>query len=280
MLKTEELLIAIRDDDDTAFTNLVGSIDEIIAEFGEAQKKTDTLRNRITELTKENSIIKASKGAPEEKISELHKRVRELEEDIANYRENDLVLPLFTPDFNCQSNKLIVIKELKTAIYMNSFLEYLGMSNEVLYNFEKRRILVVVVDDLKDELRNIKYRKHGFRINTEPTDNGIVVTNKTMEELKTFISFDAYDTVIVIDRSMQTTCAVNHPKEDIYYMIDSETDMVDYNVNSKKCIGFFSEEQLVGFTIKPGINILEYTEQRPGLIADCDFVQRILGYED
>lgn len=152
-------------------------------------------------------------------------------------------LPIISSDkMVLKCDKLVVFRELKPAIYMNTLLQQLNtVCVQKLLNERNKTFIILVFDFMTDQFRCHKYKKARFAINALPdlADNGnmIAVTNKIdMDFFRNTMKLHTFDYIFVIDRFGLLRPIVNHPKAYDFYLIDSSTDVSDFRVDKSKCI--------------------------------------------
>lgn len=155
-------------------------------------------------------------------------------------------MPIFQESTALNAEHIFYFKEIRPAVYMNSFLAYAGALLKIKYkNIYKKEYLIIVLDTLCDQYAVSKYRKRGWAINSRPDPkNGILVTNCfDFSRLKSEYNVDTVDLVLVIDRTHVTTDAVQISRAHKYYFVNTINDMTDYNLEPAYCIGFLGNFQ-------------------------------------
>ena len=173
--------------------------------------------------------------------------------------------------------EIINIKEIKPTIYMNSMINYLRAHFTYEYSYGMTKSLLLILDDLSDELRQIKYQKMGLVPNEFDDNNMVLLSNYHKETLINIVNFTNYDKVVILDRYRTLEC-VAKIKGEHFYLIDSESDIFDYNLNSDRCQIFATSTTHARYTVSPTFDALTINGQdRDVIAAECiPLIKRIV----
>lgn len=178
-------------------------------------------------------------------------------------------LPIISSDkMVLQCEKIVVFREIKPAIYLNTLAANLNDVCSTKLTFERNKSFIIIIFDLMtDQFRVFKYKKHKFAINALPdlADNGnmIVVTNKIdMEFFRTVMKLYSFDYIFIFDRFGLVQPIVSHPKAFDFYLIDSTTDVTDFKLDRNKCL-IYGKSEILQFrgSIMPDGNLFDKDEE-------------------
>ena len=154
------------------------------------------------------------------------------------------MLPIITNNVMLRAQYVLQLKEIKPAIYIDSLIGWTTLLLKSRYIRERGlHPIIVIFDNLIDQFRLAKYKKHGFCINTEPKGaQFVVVTNDcNLMFLKNVVEIQRYDFVMIIDRLGSARCVADSDKTVTYYLTDSPEDVTDFKLPADSCIMFNSD---------------------------------------
>lgn len=178
-------------------------------------------------------------------------------------------LPIISSDkMVLQCEKIVVFREIKPAIYLNTLAANLNDVCSTKLTFERNKSFIIIIFDLMtDQFRVFKYKKHKFAINALPdlADNGnmIAVTNKIdMEFFRTVMKLYSFDYIFIFDRFGLVQPIVSHPKAFDFYLIDSTTDVTDFKLDRNKSL-IYGKSEILQFrgSIMPDGNLFDKDEE-------------------
>lgn len=178
-------------------------------------------------------------------------------------------LPIISSDkMVLQCDKIVVFREIKPAVYLNTLASNLNDVCSTKLTFERNKSFIIIIFDLMtDQFRVFKYKKHKFAINSLPdlADNGnmIAVTNKIdMEFFRTVMKLYSFDYIFIFDRFGLVQPIVSHPKAFDFYLIDSTTDVTDFKLDRNKCL-IYGKSDMLQFrgSIMPDGNLFDKDEE-------------------
>lgn len=192
-------------------------------------------------------------------IIRLKEEIEELGKSNINIDKMNKMLPAIGNKFAISAAKIVVLKEIKTAVYMNSLVRQMNAILRSRVNSEQHKTYCIVVFDmLMDQFRLFKYKKHGFAINKPPivtakNDLQVVVTNQLdVSFLKGTLKLNTFDYLVVIDRLKLPVSAVKHSAATEFYLIDSYHDLEDFKIRGGDFIIFGDSNKLTpALSIEP-----------------------------
>lgn len=230
-----------------------------VAELDEVKEKLEQteehLERALSELNKKKEE-KSSYFSPDEVgKDELIKTLKaQLDLASSNIRTdvNDS-LPVLKDDMHLSAKRLIVFKEIKRAPYMHILTEGLRLhAISPKHISEGKRIITIIYDNLTD-LNKTKYMKHQYSINVPPIEKfPVIVTDVlTQDFLRNIANIFVYNYIFIIDRLGSNKLVVSRKDAEVFYLIDSESDVADYNLDYKRCISFYDSNGQSYFDILP-----------------------------
>lgn len=255
---------------------------KLLAEVESKSEIISSLSNELEIFKKKPTFDQTAKKALEDKIKELQTQLTVATKGV-------VTVPVITESTKLSGEKVIVFRELKPCIYMNSLIEFVSTSYALYNNYEgkkKGKKLLIVLDPLTDDNRMIKYIAHNFKFNEMGNLLPVIITNKTEKEISELVNLSEYRFVTVIDRYGKSQCAVSRSDTDIYYAVDSYADIIDFNLNGSKCVGFMpdnkcKESRPFGYYITPFTTLDErYSGDFTPLMGESEFIQEVLCYEE
>lgn len=164
------------------------------------------------------------------------------------------MLPIITDSIMLKTPYVLQLKEVKTSIYVNSLVKYTALLlKSALIRDRGQAPLIIIFDNLMDQFRIQKYKKHGYAINTAPNaPNFVVVTNDlSLLFLKETLRIQKYDFVMIIDRLGSIRNVAKSEKVVTYYLIDSPEDITDFKLDPQACIGFYANDGSCKYFTEP-----------------------------
>ena len=113
--------------------------------------------------------------------------------------------------------------------------------------------MLLILDDSTDELRYTKYTKMGLVLNEFDENNVVLLSNYTKDTLSDMLNFTRYDKVVIVDRYRTAEC-VAKIKGETYYLIDSESDIFDYNLDGERCQIFATSTTHARYLVSPNFD--------------------------
>lgn len=239
----------------------------------ELARMSDLLRDTKTELIQSaaqyNLVIQETAGLTDE-FEQTKQKLSQLE---ANAEDQDLlntiarlklqladankekmstnglktIMPIIGSSFALNARKVICFKEVRPAIYMNTFISAL---NEILKDTvgktQRRSYCIVVLDMMLSDFDKFKYNKKKFNINCAPVANSAkpkmatVINNFDVAFLKGTLKLQNYDYLFIVDRLGLVEPSVAHSSLIEYFMINSIRDISDFNLKGLNTIIFGS----------------------------------------
>lgn len=285
MNNLEILFDALKSNDYDKFDKCMKTLDDTISEYRTLQEKlqlsTKEVSSKADYVNQLETELKQYKTKEESNTDKNY--IRSLEQRLANIEASKTVnstevaeLPIIDESFSKPSKEFIVIRECKTAIYLNSLINCINIYFKAAKSTDNEDNLIVVLDPMTDYFRVKKYQKHGYGINKLAEDSTVLVTNYDKDSLRRTVDFSNYGKVIIFDRYHQEKNAVRVTDSDIYYLIDSPTDIKDFNLDNNKCIAFFKEEDYSRFSINPNFDCIQYQDlDRAGMLSDNKLIERL-----
>lgn len=170
-------------------------------------------------------------------IAKLKSELAEASKSKTGNEQLKQIMPIIGDTFPLEAKKILLIKELKPAIYMNSFLSVLSkVCGSITESNPSETFCILVLDRLNNEFREFKYRKRGFTINSAPginlQRNGNVLVTNTFDIgfLKNTLKIGSAKYLIVVDRLGLRDSPVKHNAVETFYMIDSRHDVNDFAI--------------------------------------------------
>jgi hypothetical protein len=282
-LQTQNTILKQKADEGAAFSE---KYSELQKQFIENQEELIRLNNSLNEtkqqiqpsIVKESTMDKAVSPVMIEEpvipqiqsnpIAETTSKFIDLSECVANIKS---ALPVVTDNMSLKSN-ILYFKEVKTAIYMNTFINSIALltiSNSKHY--PDNNTLIVVYDYLLDEFRIEKYNNRGFAINNPPDKVNVVVTNHTDWKFLLDIGIRNYKNIVVFDRLGLKQDLFSRKNMSTYYLVDSVNDSKHFKLPLKNCVCFFStNEETAPFHVSPNgeFGSLSYKKRLAYFIRD------------
>lgn len=273
---------------------------ETVKQANEKLQSTLVSKNEeVTKLVQEISVLKSKPAAKEESVADLEKIIKQLRMKIneASSDEEQREYPIITQSMKLKADSIVVFKEIKSCIYMNSLIDYVAsyfcVNNNTEAHLEQGYRFILVLDPLVDETTKLKYLKHKFPINENFKDIGcklpLLITNKSQEDIMKIVDLSIYSKIVVVDRFKRLESAVKRKGVDTYYSIDSPTDPSDYNLSTSKCVGFFKDSRSVvnsavntktcGYFVNPSFAWDDRLDPEDGctcMMASVQFVAQVL----
>ena len=167
-----------------------------------------------------------------------------------NIRETS---PIIDTTFGQPKTTITNIKEIKPTIYLHSMINYFIHYFQCEYNNGTQKCLLLILDDLTNELRNVKYEKMGLVPNELLENSVVLLTNQNKNALEKILDFTTYDKVVIIDRYPKLNNMAQIKGEN-YYLIDSESDIFDYNLDSDRCQSFTTSNRYSRYLVSPNFD--------------------------
>ena len=216
-------------------------------EFDALNEEYTLLSEKYEKLMKENSEKHANQTsvfstANDQVIVALKERIMELQESQTSMLLDKLPILTDTSIILKQGAKVMLFKDLKNSTCMNDFVLFIDLYCSKLSR-RGRSVISVVIDSLNG-LTTTVYKKYDFAVNEilQRKDSCTVITNRTdIEFYRDDLALSQYDLIVVIDRTGSDRLAMNRKDMKKYYLIDSPSDLVDYNLKPEDCIATFSE---------------------------------------
>lgn len=240
--------------------------EDALRKVAEGSKAYDVLKQRsdkyVTEIQTLKDVIVKQKAllektgydpnkeaAMQEEISSLKASLEEYSKNIITNASFKKYYPIIGPNFMINALHVVVIKEIKHAVYMNTFLDTLDNALGRSLKQNGKSHIILVLDTLMDDFRVAKYQSQRFAINAAPdrrkenTKYVSVINKLNVEFLKNVIGVNNYDYVFIVDR-MGINAAPVQLKSNLseIYLIDSAKDITDFSLKNKKKIFFGSQE--------------------------------------
>lgn len=184
----------------------------------------------------------------------------ELTKSVSPMERIEKMLPVITDDTVLKTPYVLQLKEVKPIIYLNSLIQWVQVYLRVnMIRAEKKAPLIIIFDNLMDNFRVAKYKKHGYAINSAPNlPNMVVVTNDlSLLFLKETIKIQNFNFIMVVDRLGSFKSVARSKKTITYYLVDSPSDIDDFNLEPNSCIGFYGDDG----------SCMYYTEPSPQIAA-------------
>lgn len=247
------------DAEKTTLESVKGNLNEITLSYNslvithkELLTQIDKTQEVITTLQTENSGLKEA-GAnltANEMISKLKEQLSEASKSAGtnDYLKN--MMPVFGSSFITGASKFIVLKEIKTAVYMNTLLSSLNEACKSRINKGLgKSYIIIVLDTMLDEFRNFKYKSMGYGVNEQPrlvnakSPNICVINRYDTDFLKNTLKVNDYNYVVVVDRLKLPRTSVDTVNCEYFYMIDSINDINTYSLKSTANLIVYGESQ-------------------------------------
>lgn len=184
--------------------------------YAERVKESDDLQIKVREL---NLEIEKFKNITTVDVKE-------------NVTQIDKNINFITISNGQPTGEIICIKELKNAAYMNSMLANI-IEHFKIKNMHNQTHLLIILDDEEDKIKKIKYKKMELEYDELSCESSVLLTTAKNPSLKT-LNFSEYEKVIVVDR-YRTTENLAKINGDTFYLIDSDSDIVDFDLNPEYC---------------------------------------------
>lgn len=218
---------------------------ELVAEYNETVNNVSRLKDCVL---KQQVTIEKYKDAEDRLDSNAV--IKKLQEQLAAAAANKFdiddirkSMPIIGNTFALAAQKIVVIKEVKTALYMNSFLLHLNdVCYERIYRTAKKSYCIVVFDMMLQDFRVFKYKTHNFFINAAPAVTStqsryITVVNQfDIAFLKNTLGLDKFDYLFVVDRLGLSPASVKHSSAVSFFMVDSIRDINEFNLGKSNLI--------------------------------------------
>lgn len=236
-----------------AYNALVLKHNELLENLHQCEESLEEATAKVEEYKKSEEDLNANTV-----IAALKSEIDELSKSNLSMEKISKQMPIIGSKFAISATKIIVLKEIKTAIYLNSLISQMNfILRRVVVGEQNRSFCIVVLDTLIDKFREFKYRKHGFSINkmpvvTDKNDMQVIVTNNfDVSFLKNTLKLNTYDYLIVVDRLKLPESAVKHSSATVFCLIDSYHDIEDFKIRNGNFVIF-------GDTLKctPSVSIL------------------------
>lgn len=191
------------------------------------------------------SRLQVEKDVSDEDLSSDAKMIKRLTMQLDKIRNAsaDVVLAESLPIINNSTaitlSKILYLKEVRTAVYMNSLiawlLKYISVKH---YNG-----LILVYDPLYNQFDRRKYESRGWKINTIIDNHLMIINNLSLQYLRDTVNLNDFDKVIVIDRLHVEKDIFEHGCVSKYYLVNTINDPEEYNLPPDRCVCFSSPIQ-------------------------------------
>lgn len=293
--------IRILEEDNRALTSKVSGLtatssevvpvvkyNQLLADKQMADSQLSVLRSEKDALTARLASIKDVQSAAQptdafgsEAMIKSLKAELELTKSVSPAEKVYGMLPIITDSMSVKTQYILQFKEIKPTIYINSLLYWTSLVLKSAMIREARKApIIVIFDNLMDQYRIQKYRKHGYSINQVPTAPNIVtVTNDlSLLFLKETLQIQKYDFVMIIDRLGSIRSVAKSDKTITYYFVDSPEDITDYNLDPQACIGFYKPDGTCKYFTEPSAEIAQLRgDKRVARIGQNGWMNEILG---
>lgn len=227
------------------------------------EEKRNTERNN-SELQQELENTKAKLTVVQELPTSTHvftgdqaEYIKKLETELAKVQSGDYFkfvankLPIVTENVYIKAKNILYIKEMKSAIYMNSLIRwFFARINNQTQRESGLKTLLIVYDFMYDFVRTKQYAKNKFQINA-PSKSGVVITNNfSYDFLRDILDIAEYDSIILIDRLGFDQKIWERNNMKFLYLIDSIADIESIGLKANDCVGFFKSTELA-YTVVP-----------------------------
>lgn len=256
-----------------------------IAELDEVKEKLEQteehLERALSDLNKRKEEQSAYFSSEEVSKDALIKTLKaQLDLASSNIRTNiNESLPVLKDDMHLSVKRLIVFKEIKRAPYMHTLTECLRLNAISPKNInDGKRIVVIIYDNLTD-INKTKYMKHQYSINVPAIEKfPVIVTDVlTQEFLRNVVNIFAYNYVFIIDRLGSNNLVVSRKDAEVFYLIDSESDVKDYSLDYSKCISFYNSDGKSYLDIVPDSEFDKFEDRKKIFqFTRLGFIQKLL----
>lgn len=270
------LITSIEQFDEETFGKLADDIPSVRKEYSTEQEEKRRAASNVKTLTEELEKVRNTPTIPKSHVDELERTLISVQTQLKSKDALSIKLPIIAEDIKFTDSRVIVLREVKTAIYMNKLLEFIRTNYRLRQKTENKKYLLLVLDPLSDEFRLAKYKKHSYPINEVVKDIPMLISNEDLSAISKLVDLSSYSEITIVDRYQKIQSAVKHPKADTYYLIDSLSDTIDYNLDRTRCIAFINNgESIFNYVVDPSVDINIYSNmEKPGAIGSCSFVGR------
>lgn len=234
------------------------SVDELDEVREKLEQTEEHLERALTELNKKKEEKSSYFSSEEVSKDELIKTLKaQLDLASSNIKTDvNTSLPILTDDVHLSVKRLVVFKEIKRAPYMHTLIECLRCNAISSKNLsDGKRIITIIYDNLTD-INKTKYMKHHYSINSSAIDKyPVIVTDVlTLDFLRNIANIFAYNYIFIIDRLGSNNLVVSRKDAEVFYLIDSESDVTDYALDYKRCITYYNADDKSFLNILPDAN--------------------------
>lgn len=273
----EKLITSMETLDETAFGEIADDVKGLRKEYTKVLTDLSSASSTSKSLMQELETLRRSQTTPKAYVDTMEKTLVELQNQLKSKSSGAVQMPIIADDVKLSDANVIVLREVKTAVYMNKLLEFIQNTYRLHQRTQGKKCLLLVLDPLTDEFREMKYRKHKYPINTYSKEIPMLITDKEKPFITSILDLSTFDEITIVDRYMKLAPAVKRTDITTYFLVDSFNDSVDYNLSRSQCVAYVnSEENRFNYVVDPAVDISQYSPtEKAGAIAACLFVGRM-----